>query len=438
MITIKKPYVEENESYAFLKAHIEVTYDAVKKWLEYARMEPDLYWKIDNYPPSSWVQSCDEAERYYIDLFFRVEKKYKDYLCADRADAFIAAILFYAMVCGEDIISEAPVSDEILYKCNHQLIPLLCNARSGFKRIFVHADTSVERFLNTPSGVATGMSCGVDSFASLQKHHFDDIPNKYKLTHLTYFDAGNVYRLFDEEEKDEEILYDRLESTASIKCENARKVATAVGLDFVSVYSNIDRALYRGAYMHSAVYRNCACALALQKLFGFYINSTEGFPVFYPSLKGGSAEYELAILNSFSNKNLEFLLGCIEQTRFERTEKIADNPIVQQNLDVCWNFSSCGVCGKCYRTQLTLEVLGKLDLFKNVFDVEKYNKNRKIAYAWLLHYKKSAFNSEIIKEAKRRNVKIPKISYLISIIYTLLDFAKPVKRWFVKVIKHRK
>lgn len=50
-----------------------------------------------------------------------------------------------------------------------------------------------------------------------------------------------------------------------------------------------------------------------------------------------------------------------EATRFEKTEFIADSELVRRYLHVCWEEASdrnCGRCEKCYRTQLTLDLLG--------------------------------------------------------------------------------
>ncbi len=51
--------------------------------------------------------------------------------------------------------------------------------------------------------------------------------------------------------------------------------------------------------------------------------------------------------------------------RFEKLERIADDPLVKDHLRVCWenrnDSLNCGVCEKCVRTMLGLLSLGKLD-----------------------------------------------------------------------------
>ncbi len=59
---------------------------------------------------------------------------------------------------------------------------------------------------------------------------------------------------------------------------------------------------------------------------------------------------------------------------------ITDLPIAHKYLNVCVNYDpkflteNCGECTKCLRTALSLEILGKLDLFSSVFDVAKIRK----------------------------------------------------------------
>jgi hypothetical protein len=50
-----------------------------------------------------------------------------------------------------------------------------------------------------------------------------------------------------------------------------------------------------------------------------------------------------------------------EASRFEKTEFIAGSEVVRRHLHVCWEEASdrnCGRCEKCFRTQMTLDLLG--------------------------------------------------------------------------------
>jgi len=124
--------------------------------------------------------------------------------------------------------------------------------------------------------------------------------------------------------------------------------------------------------------------LAMSKYFSKYYCSSAGWPNFYdPTLHDGSEHYELMLCPFLSSDSVEFILSD-EATRLEKTAALADDKITQKYLDVCFRFNNCGVCSKCYRTLITLELIGKLDNFKDCFDLEKFKKNRASAYYWLL------------------------------------------------------
>ena len=71
-------------------------------------------------------------------------------------------------------------------------------------------------------------------------------------------------------------------------------------------------------------------------------------------------------------------------TRYEKTERIADNHLAQKYLDVCFCFNNCGKCSKCRRTLLTLDLLGKVQEFGQIFDVDAFEKDKVQAYSDLL------------------------------------------------------
>jgi hypothetical protein len=155
---------------------------------------------------------------------------------------------------------------------------------------------------------------------------------------------GAIFHPNREEEKEYSLreFYDITDRMSEEKRENARQVASQSGLPLVYVKSNLDRDYYRGAYGHTAVYRNCAMALSLQGLFSVYINSSGGWPGFFDlTLTEGSEHYEELLCSCFSTESLSFILSDYE-TRVEKTSAIADNELAQKYLDVCFCFNNCG------------------------------------------------------------------------------------------------
>ena len=83
--------------------------------------------------------------------------------------------------------------------------------------------------------------------------------------------------------------------------------------------------------------------------------------------------------------------------RWKKTEAIADYEIVHRQLNVCnQEFANlgasdgisnrnCGLCNKCIRTLFDLEVAGRLEEFKDIFDITAFRTvNRKRCLRWLL------------------------------------------------------
>lgn len=421
MIEIGNPYIYEKDDFAFLQAHVTITDDVVKTYSSLQNTYIKTHWRLyENYPPVEW----DNSQK---GLYFAVPLKFKDGLCADKADAFVVAMLWYAMTTGSDIKCEAPVSEQLYTMINNVLFPALCKTSNGSSPIKLISKTTNVVYSDAIA-VGTGMSCGVDSLYTLQNWSNPNLPKKYRLTHLTYLNMGAIFHPNTSTNEIYSIndFYSITDEMSLNKLGNAQAVADMAGLELVYVKSNIDRDYYRGAYGYTGVYRNCACILALQKMFSTYYCSSAGWPDFFElNLAEGSEHYESCLEDCISTEGLRFV-NSDYATRWEKTIAIADNPIAHRYLDVCFNFKSCGNCNKCYRTLITLDIIGKLDLFSQVFDIKTYRKNRVNAYAWLFEMQDSPvtddnaiFARDIYKHAKDLRA-IPKEAYLLYRSHNLM------------------
>ena len=413
MITIGQPYTFSEGGKAYLKAPIIITDDTAKTYMQLKDKMHKVHWRVDeNYPPEEW-------ENTNFGCWFAVDEEYGQYLCTETADAFLSAMLWYAMTTGSDIVVDAPISEQMLFSINNLLIPALCTDNNGYKRISVSAPTT--KIINRGAyGVGTGMSCGIDSFYTLWKYS-DIEPKARKLTHLTYFNMGAIFHPDSSAKTKFSVaeFYKKTDEMSEEKIQNASDVAERVGLPLIAVSSNLDSDIYRGAYGYTAVYRNCACVLALQKLFNTYYCSSAGWPDYFDlTLSEGSEHYEALLCQCLSTESCTFVLSDYV-TRIEKTKAIADYSTAWDYLDVCFNFHNCGHCAKCYRTLLTLDLLGKVDNFKPVFDIETYKKNRSKAYGWLLHARhgdakedNGVFARDIYRLAREKGASIPISAYV--------------------------
>lgn len=390
-----------------------------------------VHWRTsENYPPVEW-QGDDSG------LWFAVLLEHKEYLCAERGDAFVVAMLWYAMITGSDIESVAPMSEKMVFHITRELIPALCTEENGYRRIKILGPTTDQPYTNI-SGVGTGMSCGVDSFYTLHEYTKEDTPKKYRLTHLSYFNMGAIFHPNRVEDKEYPLkeFYEITDRMSEEKRENARQVAEQAGLPLVYVKSNLDSDYYRGAYGHTGVYRNCAMALSLQGLFSVYYNSSGGWPGYFDlSLTEGSQHYEALLCTCLSTESLSFVLSDYV-TRIEKTSTIADDELAQKYLDVCFSFNNCGRCAKCTRTLVTLDIIGKVDQFGEAFDIEYFKKHRADAYFKILKAKdgdakddNAVFAKDLYRMAKEQDL-IPQVAFDMYEKYRKQLEVPKVKRFF--------
>ena len=411
MIKISKSRIEEKDNETYLIATITIPKEATESWKKFAKTCPSYSYIRDDY-------HLDDDE---IDIWYKVNKKYGKFFCDDRNDGFVAAMILYAMVTGQDIESELPVSKKLLFNFNYILIPTFCNKYSGFKRIYVKA-TETDEVYKAAIGVGTGMSCGIDSFHTVYSINQDYVPKDYHINCLTFLDTGASHYLphISQKASLEEINReaDRIHRN---KCEKAKNVAEEMKVPFIEVRSNLSD-LYQGTFGPGQTYRNMSAILNLQKYFKIYYYSTAGYEIDYfeVSLYEDPASAEQLGTPLLSTDSLTVFPGGISRPRYIKTIELANDKIAQNYLNVCNLDENCGHCPKCYRTLITFETLGKLEKFAKVFDLEKYEKNRNKAYLWLaINRKKEHFAKDIYIVAKEKGL-IPKSIEIKGEIYRIL------------------
>lgn len=406
MIKIGVPFIFEDDKNAFLKAPVYISEDTALVYRSLPEKMTKVYWRLyENYPPIEWQKED-------FGLYFCVPKQFKEYLCKERADAFVVAMLWYAMITGSDIEIESVISEKLAFGIEQLLIPALCKDRKAIRIIGARTSDQVV----SCGKVGTGMSCGIDSLYSLKKYSDSNVSDSFRLTHLCYFKMGSIFSpsLSGKKQYGMEEFYSITDDMATEKMENARSVAEEAGLNLVYIQSNLDKDIYRGGFGYTCVYRNCAMVLALQGLFAKYYCSSAGWPEFFGlSLSEGSEHYETLLCEAFSTESLRFIISDYA-TRIEKTVALADDNIAQRYLDVCYNFNNCGKCVKCYRTLVTLDVLGKIRNFGAVFDIDSFEADRENAYLWLLNAKdgdpnadSTVYAKDIYRLIQKTNFEIP-------------------------------
>ncbi len=376
MIRIGSPQVESVAGSAYLKARVSVDDETARRYIAKTAVLKNCAWLTAvDYPPTVWRETGISTERSELrsrryagcELWFRVPAEYGERLCTERSDAFVVAMLWYAMLVGSDIEFETPMSKRLHQGLTEKLLPTLAEHGAGRIRLLGPVSDAV---LPCAGAVGTGMSCGVDSFYTMMTH---GTGSQGPLTHLTYYAAGlHVPPGSDDVEK----TYAALERVGAENIRMAAAVSAASGLPFVSVVTNLDRDFYRGGVAYTAMYRYLACTLALGRLFGTYVSSSSGH---VGDLGAGvvvpTQNYERLICDCCQTETLAYV-NSDEVARTEKLKVVADNPLFQRYASVCFNDCACGECIGCWKTMFPLDILGKLDLFGGVFDLPRYYARR--------------------------------------------------------------
>lgn len=383
-----------------------------------------------------------EKEKYYIlasqlvipnendnfVLWYAVKRDYGKYLCEDRGDPFVLGVLEYAMHLGYDIISEAPLTEKLLFQLNEYYIPIVSKNMNCFNKIKIKALTSNDN-INSEGKIGAALSGGVDSYYTISK--YTDATVESKITHLLCANVG-AFR-YEGGEISRNIFYDTLNFIYPV-AQNLNLELVAVDTNYMEFY----KAYYEPVNNCGAL-KTLSCVYALRKLFkAYYFSSGYEAEKFHFTMDDVCA-YDLFTLKEISVDNLTFYLSGAEASRMDKIKYIADKDYVQEYLSVCVNRENCGKCKKCIRTQLELYSINKLNSFSKVFDLSFFYKNKRKLMAKNFadgHENSCGFNREIIKELKLRHQRIPFTVYVLSwLYYRPIGFVKSKFRFNTRIRK---
>lgn len=335
-------------------------------------------------------------------LWFEVESEFEEYLCYERADGFLIALLPFAMINNLDIEVNGCVSEKLLYQLKSLLLPTLASNIPKFHLINIYSKTD-NTVLKSQNSVGTGLTGGIDAFYTVLNHMTSPY-NGYNLTHITFFNIMNspMWKSYGE---------DSSRDFFNARVEYIRPVVGTLGLKFVPVDTNFDL-MYRDlSLMETCTFRFFGMVLAIQKLFkNYYWSSSYTVSQFKVTIS--DIEYfDLLSLHCVSNENMVFYSTGSEVSRLEKTKFISDFEITYNYLNVCWlEIHNCTRCDKCMRTMMSLYSIGKLNHYSKVFDLEYFlqNKDKYIGYMLFgsTHPEMKKWYTEILKCYLDNNLKI--------------------------------
>lgn len=329
-------------------------------------------------------------------LWYEIEPEYKSWLAADRYDAAVLAILPYAMITGKPIRVMGGVTDLLLDDLRTGIIPIVNRQRPDLRPIEIDATPVPAQARAAGSAVLMGLSCGVDSLCTVLTH-LDHPAASRRITHFSFHDVGAHGKV-----NPDEVFAWRLS--------HARAAAAEAGRPLIVVRSNLTSfriASFR--QFHSLL--NCAVGIALGSGVGtFLYSASHPYEAVQVARGGDISMADPIVLPLLSSSGVSCVSANAHIGRVQKTALIADWPYAQHWLDVCVNASpdnrNCGACKKCCRTALTLELLGKLEAFRDRFDLDSYRSARARFISYMLLHPEDSLVSDVLDLARTRGVNL--------------------------------
>ena len=360
---------------------------------EWTRLECDFAWDGD--VPNPFKEKT---------IWFAVKNENADFFSTKVYDPFLLVPYFVAMHYGQDLKICGRVSKKLYRNLTNYAYRILLDYSDELKPIHLEVD-GFDQVEQDGRLIGASISCGVDSFTTLYDRFEKETDPEYRVNSVFFFNCGSYGSFYDERSYQGYLKRYR---------EN-KPAADELGLPMYLVESNIqffqdEMGLNRIGHLNL-----WSCVLCLQrKVCKYYISSSNSYDEtlkynkevwneFLDAYSGGS------IISLIQTERLELIYDGAQYMRTEKTEHIAEWKIAQKHLNVCFSTApNCTVCPKCLRTLMTLEIIGKLNGFSQVFDLNVYSRLRFHNHCTQVAlYKKDLFSRENVDFARARGMKLP-------------------------------
>lgn len=323
-------------------------------------------------------------------LWFTVEREFAGFI-ANRLDAALVALLPAAMYLKKNIYLNGDVSEDLMFNVNRYVVPLSVAAMPGVGRVRATAANQVSASSrNVGHGVFSGLSCGIDSFATVHDYLLSDtVPNGLQITHFLFNEVGAHGN--SRQQRTRELFEVRLEAI--------KTVAALLGRPLIRVNSNVDF-FYTNPFQQTHTFRNAAVAHALAGgARHFLYSSGLSYSSIHAEPATDTAEIDPILLPLLSTTGLTCHSAGAGYSRLEKTAIVSKIATAAGHLDVCTKgYPNCGSCFKCARTIFSLELLGQLDRFSGLFSIEAY---RKAEAGYLAHVRSAEYSHPFLGELRR-------------------------------------
>lgn len=297
-----------------------------------------------------------------------------NYVTIDRCDAYLYALLYFAITQNYDFKSEIPISEELYYNLQNHFFDALCDEKMNMHKPQLDVPV-ISAASHNGHIVATGISCGIDSLYTIATHG-DNVPKPFRITHLAFFDIGSHGNGSNTKAR-------KLSEGRYKRC---KAFAEEYGYTFCTVVSDIYQIIEnRIGYSHISnhTYMTAFCVMLLQSgIDKYYYSAGHPYQDFRCQKKSINEDFDASYYDLLSSLTLSingvhFYSSGGGVSRIDKTKYLSTYEPAYKYLNVCVNHidNDC-TCFKCIRTLLGIDATGNLDKFKAVFDLDLYRKNR--------------------------------------------------------------
>jgi hypothetical protein len=342
-------------------------------------------------------------------IWFETDKKYSSFLTT-AADPWLTCLTPLAFKLGQQLTIGHCVDGGLL-KNMKSAMDILKQWHPSREIISIKAEPCKEAVKIKKDKTAVFFTAGVDSFYTLLKDYEKENNIEYLI-----FVIG-----FEIPVKNENAVF---EMTGRLK-----DIAGRLKKELIVISTNLNETRFNSlnwpAYYGFAL---ASAAQVLQNVYSKVLIATNAETENYKTRLWGD---DPVLTPFYSSRSQSFNVDSLGVTRFEKIKYISGFDNALKNLKVCNKSQlndNCGKCEKCYRTMVSLFLLGKLQEFNtseiSAFDIKKVQNiyfKKKSTIPWWIEIRGNAENSgqkdlvKSIDKSIRRTLIIKKFYSIILV-----------------------
>lgn len=262
-------------------------------------------------------------------------------------DGIAAAVIFYAMRCGQPLQLEGKIGAATLRNLTELQRAWSVWKPSCYQVVPIYHDGVEETRTRPKESAISAFSGGVDAFFNLVHNSEQPVPLRYPISHALLVHGFDIPLA-------KEAAFERVAA-------DYKEILKTFGVELITIRTNLKEISFTD-WEDTFIALLTAC---------FYHSG----PDFRYALVGSSEAYDELVIpwgsspisdHLFSSAQLEIVHYGAAFTRSEKVRVLSNNSAARQNLRVCWRSEdptrNCGICEKCTRTRLNFALAGHPNL----------------------------------------------------------------------------